>query len=119
MKDLKLNEYSLKELFKVVIARLSADLGEDPESTAPQARPAEQNQLQGSYAFAAGNLVLTKIRHRNLLLVRELKEALQRLETGHYGRCRECKREIDAARLKVQPMIKLCSKCEEMKNEHK
>jgi len=38
-------------------------------------------------------------------------EALQRLETGYYGICSECEKEINPARLKAVPYTTKCINC--------
>lgn len=108
----------MKQVFGVVIERLSVDL---PESL----RPAEvvwgssgRSRHPQPLGSSINELVLSRIRDRNLLLVREVQEALRRIETGRFGVCQECDGEIDEARLRIQPMTRVCSKCEEMNHEN-
>ncbi|MGI8664426.1 MAG: TraR/DksA family transcriptional regulator [Jatrophihabitans sp.] len=42
----------------------------------------------------------------------EVDAALARLETGHYGRCLQCDREIIRQRLEILPMAALCMSCQ-------
>lgn len=41
-------------------------------------------------------------------LLGEIEAALQRIDDGTYGRCRECGKEIDEARLEAVPWARLC-----------
>ena len=43
--------------------------------------------------------------------VRNIDEALARLEEGEYGICEDCEEEIPIGRLKAMPFARLCVKC--------
>jgi DnaK suppressor protein len=43
--------------------------------------------------------------------LREIDEALARIRDGTYGRCEDCSRRIDAARLEAIPYARLCISC--------
>jgi len=45
--------------------------------------------------------------------LRQIDEALFRLEAGTYGTCGECSHDIPAARLKALPFATLCIRCQE------
>jgi len=54
--------------------------------------------------------------NRNTLdvqLLRELQEALRRIEQGTYGICAECEEAISAKRLNAVPWAKYCVSCQE------
>ena len=44
--------------------------------------------------------------------IREIDTALMRMSTGHYGRCAHCGKDIDVARMEVNPTAKRCSACQ-------
>ena len=46
-------------------------------------------------------------------LVRQLRSALDRIDEGTYGICRECEEEIAPKRLKAIPWAQLCIECQE------
>jgi DnaK suppressor protein len=46
-------------------------------------------------------------------LVRQLRSAIDRIEHGTYGICRECEDEIAPKRLKAIPWAQLCVECQE------
>lgn len=43
--------------------------------------------------------------------IQKLKDALVRIERGHYGVCLFCRKPIDAGRLEVQPEAVTCIRC--------
>ena len=45
--------------------------------------------------------------------IETIEEAMQRIEAGKYGRCRDCSRWIKPARLEVQPFAVRCRSCQE------
>jgi DnaK suppressor protein len=47
----------------------------------------------------------------------QIDEAIRRLETGAYGTCANCGREISEARLKALPFATLCLECQEAEEE--
>lgn len=48
------------------------------------------------------------MRQRELVKLRSIDEALNRIENGTYGECEECGEEIGFKRLKNQPFTNLC-----------
>jgi DnaK suppressor protein len=57
----------------------------------------------------AAAVSLLRGRARTLL---QVDEALERMESGTYGRCERCGTEIDFARLKAIPQATLCMSCQ-------
>jgi DnaK suppressor protein len=45
-------------------------------------------------------------------LIKEIDEALQRIEDGTYGQCRRCGKPIDEARLKAIPTARYDAECQ-------
>lgn len=43
----------------------------------------------------------------------DVNEALQRIKEGRYGRCIDCKKDIDSSRLQAYPEAKRCLVCKE------
>ncbi len=46
-------------------------------------------------------------------LLDQVENALERFETGTYGLCEQCGKEIDPARLKALPYATLCLSCQQ------
>jgi DnaK suppressor protein len=53
---------------------------------------------------------------RSLLVARarKLRQALERLRGGEYGRCEECNEPIAPARLRAMPEVTTCVRCQDM-----
>ena len=45
--------------------------------------------------------------------IEKIEEAIQRIDNGKYGRCRDCSRWIRPARFQVQPYAIRCRSCQE------
>lgn len=50
---------------------------------------------------------------QNLSLLRDVEEALDRLDEGSYGVCGDCEQEISIKRLNAVPWAKYCITCQE------
>jgi DnaK suppressor protein len=59
-------------------------------------------------------LSLTELDRKQLLLV---EEALNRIDRGEYGRCQQCGEVIPAKRLEVQPWARHCVRCQELEEQ--
>ena len=58
--------------------------------------------------------------NRNTLeknLLREVEEALRRVDEGSFGVCQECEEPISAKRLQALPWAKFCVRCQELLSE--
>lgn len=64
----------------------------------------------GTEAFEQATHVSLQ-RHHQVLLER-IDEALHRMETGTYGLCERCGRQIEIGRLKALPYATLCIECQ-------
>jgi len=72
----------------------------------------ENNTRQGDMADqASGNNevhIQLKLKQTDAKILQAIEEALRRIESGTYGLCRACGREIGAARLEAVPYATLC-----------
>jgi DnaK suppressor protein len=57
---------------------------------------------------------LIDMKHNQLQL---MEEALQRIDSGEYGRCTDCGRWIRPARLEIMPYAIRCRKCQEKREK--
>lgn len=66
---------------------------------------------------------LFEIEHNNGLKsgqkkeIRDIDEALKKVDTDNYGICKECGKPIDLARLEILPQSKLCITCANVSNK--
>ena len=59
------------------------------------------------------NFVL-RIRDRERKLIVKIKEALERIDEGTYGKCEECGEKIGIERLEARPVTTLCIDCKSL-----
>jgi DnaK suppressor protein len=51
---------------------------------------------------------------RQAATMRQLRSAIERIDTGLYGVCMQCEEQISSKRLKAIPWAELCVDCQEM-----
>lgn len=73
----------------------------------------EMDQVQAAEArdLAVRNL------DRSVRLLRQIEEALRRLDKGEYGICANCEEEIGPKRLRALPWAQFCLKCQEIADQ--
>lgn len=59
--------------------------------------------------------LLSQLGGRERERVREIDDALHRLNRGTYGQCEDCGVEIAARRLRAQPAARFCAACQEQR----
>ena len=77
----------------------------------------ENNSRQGDMADqASGNNevhIALKLRQTDAKILQAIEDALQRIEKGTYGVCRDCGNPIADARLQAIPWTRVCINCKE------
>jgi DnaK suppressor protein len=77
----------------------------------------ENNSRQGDMADqASGNNevhIALKLRQTDAKILQAIEDALQRIERGTYGVCRDCGNAISDARLNAIPWTRVCIDCKE------
>jgi len=56
--------------------------------------------------------VLLSLNENQRKMLREIDDALDRIEEGTYGMCDSCERPISLKRLQIQPFAKYCVQCQ-------
>ena len=54
---------------------------------------------------------LLRIRDRESMLIRKIRQSLEDIENGEYGICEDCGEDISINRLKARPVTSLCIGC--------
>ncbi|PKN16463.1 MAG: molecular chaperone DnaK [Deltaproteobacteria bacterium HGW-Deltaproteobacteria-23] len=96
---LKLKEEALQEIGKSVKTGAEKTTDEPSGDIYDQASNERDREL----------LILLSDREREK--IRNIDEALARLDEGEYGICEDCEEEIPLGRLKAMPFARLCVKC--------
>jgi len=100
---------------KKVLLKLKEDALEEIGRSVKSGADKPTNEPSGDIYDQASNE-----RDRELLLllgdrerekIRNIDEALARLDEGEYGICEDCEEEIPLGRLKAMPFARLCVKC--------
>ena len=77
----------------------------------------EYNSRQGDLADQADGTnevhIQLRLRQTDAKILQAIEEALERIEKGTYGICRDCSEEIAEARLKAIPWTRVCIHCKE------
>jgi DnaK suppressor protein len=114
-KDLKPIEDGLvaeQESLKRQIAEIEARYSDD---TAEAARTGEQGEPESVTTDRERDLSLLE-NARDLL--DQVERALRKIADGTYGRCANCGKAIEAARLKALPHASLCIACKRAEERH-
>jgi DnaK suppressor protein len=96
---LKMKEDTLKEISKAVKTGSDVKSGEPSGDIYDQASSERDREL--------GLLLGDREREK----LRNIDEALLKIEEGEFGICEECEEEIPLGRLKVVPFARFCVKC--------
>ncbi len=96
----------------------------DQLSSLTEAAQLHQQQMDESHTtkdFVGGDRaaelesmeVDASISESELNLVKKIEHALERIESGTYGKCETCGADIGSARLDAKPSVSLCINCQE------
>lgn len=101
-----------KELLLQKRGEIAAEGGGKPLQTSM-----ENNTRQGDLADQADGTnevhIQLKVKQTDAKILQAIEEALQRMDQGTYGICRDCGEEIAAARLNAIPWTRVCITCKE------
>lgn len=87
-----------------------ANLGMKFDALASAGRVAEEDQAQVTHDEFV-SLSLNRMEHQKL---RQIQQALDRLDSGEYGVCQSCDGPIPARRLQAVPWAKYCVACQDL-----
>ena len=69
-------------------------------------------QLEESAEEVEAYMTLLPIEHSLELRLQKINWALEKINTGNYGKCKKCGKEISKERLEVSPESEFCSECQ-------
>ena len=109
--DLKMLRTLMQEHIKTLRLQLAAELSD--ESAEHYRDISGEVTDSGDEAIGAelAGLENAVIGH-NVMEVRDIEAALERMKQGSYGFCIDCRGEIDLERLKAYPTCKRCQPCQ-------
>jgi len=104
-----------KELLQSKIAELSRDQQKTlAEMTVTSERLAD---VTDQASFQSDRNFELRIRDRERMLIAKIRESLQKIDDGTYGRCEKCGGEISEKSLIARPVTSLCIKCKTEQEE--
>lgn len=116
MPDKTLDETQLERL-KEVLLRRRGDILATSTGTRPLSSSADVNSRQGDLADQANGTnevhIQLKLKQTDAKILQATEEALQRMERGIYGICRDCGDMIAPARLEAIPWTRVCIECKQ------
>lgn len=108
---------TLLATLKDVLLRKRGDILATSTGTRPLPASMDVNSRQGDLADqASGNNevhIQLKLKQTDAKILRNIEEALWRIEHGTFGVCRDCGEPISEARLNAIPWSRLCITCKE------
>ena len=64
-------------------------------------------------SFEIENQMRMRLATREMLYLKKIDEALERIQSGTFGQCEECEEGIELRRLEARPTTTLCVACKE------
>ena len=61
--------------------------------------------------FESDRIRTLRIRDRESMLIKKIRQSLEDIENGEYGICEDCGQDISIERLKARPVTSLCIGC--------
>jgi DnaK suppressor protein len=98
LKKIKVNLLEQKELSLKPVEKVSIDLDGD-----------EVDEIQGKQLIELNR----QLAERKIFKIRQIDEALNRIEKGSFGICQDCEEEIPEKRLEANPYVMMCVDCAE------
>lgn len=95
----------LNDLLQKLLAEAAVTLGDLTEDKETPSDPLDHAAQESTRDFDL------RIRDRERVLIRKIKDALQRIEDGEYGYCVSCGEEISEKRLIARPVATHCIDC--------
>ena len=92
-------------------AELADRVRRDRQDLGRERTPLPRDSADAAIVMENGE-VLRAIESTATLEIRHIEHALERIDTGHFGTCETCERDIEPARLELVPYATRCGACE-------
>jgi DnaK suppressor protein len=104
------------EKFKKLLMERRVALVSSAEAMREKGVVLEQEELPDEVDLAStetGQSMDLRLRDRELVLLRKIDKALNKIESGEFGICDNCGEEIGVKRLEARPVAEMCIRCKE------
>ena len=119
MTESQLDETTLASL-KDALLRKRGEILAASTGTRPLPASLDVNSRQGDLADQASGSnevhIALKLKQTDAKILQAIEEALQRMEQGIYGICRDCGDPVASARLRAIPWTRVCIGCKQKQN---
>jgi len=101
------------EFFRHLLTQWMEELLEHADDTVERLLDSRENLADPlDRASAESDRTWTlRIRDRESMLIKKIRNSLEAIETEEYGICEDCGEEISIERLKARPVTSLCIRC--------
>ena len=111
MADIEAHRAQLDELRVTVLDRVESAVAALAELTHDRDEPADDEHDPEGVTLSAEWSRLAALVEAAQSELRQVEDALLRVDAGTYGVCESCARPIPAARLEARPMARMCVDC--------
>jgi DnaK suppressor protein len=104
-KDLEFFRHLLTQWLEELLNRADDTVEELLDSQENLADPLDRASVESNRIWTL------RIRDRESMLIKKIRQSLEDIETGEYGICEDCGEDISIERLKARPVTSLCIGC--------
>lgn len=116
MKQERIDPQEIERLKEILLKKRDEIIG-DVEQIRASSQEVGQDGIQ-DMADEASNIytkeILMSLNENQRKVLREVDEALDRIEEGTYGICDSCEKPIGLKRLQIKPFAKYCVQCQDL-----
>jgi DnaK suppressor protein len=101
------------EFFRNLLVQWMEELLDHADETVEELLDSQENLADPlDRATAESDRIRTlRIRDRESMLIKKIRQSLDDIESGDYGICEDCGEDISIERLKARPVTSLCIRC--------
>ncbi len=104
-KDLEFFRHLLTQWLEELLNRADDTVEELLDSQENLADPLDRVSVESERSWTL------RIRDRESILIKKIRQSLEDIETGEYGICEDCGEDISIERLKARPVTSFCIHC--------
>ena len=104
-KDLQFFRHLLTQWLEELLNRADDTVEELSDSRENLADPLDRASVESDRTWTL------RIRDRESMLIKKIRQSLEDIENGEYGICEDCAEDISIERLKARPVTSYCIRC--------
>jgi DnaK suppressor protein len=101
------------EFFRNFLTQWMEELLDHADKTVDELIESQENLADplDRATFESDRIRMLRIRDRESMLIKKIRQSLADIENGEYGICEDCGEDISIQRLKARPVTSLCIGC--------